>query len=88
MEADTVFFDEMGWPKEARAPYALIDAWLKSVPPGQLALKRREAEVLLHRIGITFAVYTEGGDAERLIPFYLIPRVLVQAEWQRVRAGL
>ena len=81
-------FDEMGWPDETRAPYALVDAWLKSLQPDQLALKRREAEVLFRRIGITFAVYTEGGDPERLIPFDLIPRVLAQAEWQRLRRGL
>jgi uncharacterized circularly permuted ATP-grasp superfamily protein len=86
---DTAFgFDEMGWPDQTRAPYALVDAWLKSLQPDQLALKRREAEVLFRRIGITFAVYTEGGDPERLIPFDLIPRVLAQAEWQRLRRGL
>lgn len=84
----TVGFDEMGWPDEIRPPYALIDAWLRTLPPEQLALKRREAEVLFRRIGITFAVYTEGGDPERLIPFDLIPRVLAQAEWQRLRRGL
>jgi uncharacterized circularly permuted ATP-grasp superfamily protein len=78
----------MGWGGEVRAPYALIDAWLKNTPADQLTLKRREAEVLFRRIGITFAVYTEGGDAERLIPFDLIPRVLAQAEWQNLRRGL
>ena len=81
-------FDEMGWPDETRAPYALVDTWLKSLPPEQLALKRREAEVLFRRIGITFAVYTEGGDPERLIPFDLIPRIMAQAEWQNLRKGL
>lgn len=81
-------FDEMGPPGQVNAPYALIEAWLKAMPADQLALKRREAEVLFRRIGITFAVYTEGGDAERLIPFDLIPRVLAQAEWQRLRRGL
>ena len=84
----TVGFDKMGWPDEIRPPYALIDAWLKALPPEQLALKRREAEVLFRRIGITFAVYTEGGDPERLIPFDLIPRVMAQSEWQRLRRGL
>ncbi|WP_017460314.1 circularly permuted type 2 ATP-grasp protein [Dyella ginsengisoli] len=78
----------MGWPDDVRTPYALIDAWLRDTPPDQLALKRREAEVLFRRIGITFAVYTEGGDAERLIPFDLIPRVLAQAEWRNLRRGL
>jgi uncharacterized circularly permuted ATP-grasp superfamily protein len=88
MASGAVIFDEMGWPDAIRPPYALIDSWLKSVPADQLAMKRREAEVLFRRIGITFAVYTEGGDAERLIPFDLIPRVLAQAEWQRLRQGL
>ncbi len=81
-------FDEMQGPDGTRAPYALVDAWLKSLPREQLALKRREAEGLFRRIGITFAVYTEGGDPERLIPFDLIPRVLAQAEWQRLKLGL
>jgi len=81
-------FDEMGQDGEIRAPYALVDAWLRELPPQQLALKRAEAEVLFRRIGITFAVYSEGGDPERLIPFDLIPRVLAQAEWQRLRVGL
>jgi len=78
----------MGQDGEIRAPYALVDAWLRELPPQQLALKRAEAEVLFRRIGITFAVYSEGGDPERLIPFDLIPRVLAQAEWQRLRVGL
>jgi uncharacterized circularly permuted ATP-grasp superfamily protein len=81
-------FDEMGWPDETRPPYALIQAWLDSLPAAQLEVKRREAEVLFRRIGITFAVYTEGGDPERLIPFDLIPRVLAQNEWQSLRKGL
>jgi uncharacterized circularly permuted ATP-grasp superfamily protein len=88
MSEPAAVFDEMGWPDQIRPPYALVNAWLKSVPAEQLALKRREAEVLFRRIGITFAVYTEGGDPERLIPFDLIPRVMAQAEWQSLRKGL
>lgn len=88
MADSAAVFDEMGWPDEVRPPYALVDAWLKSLPAEQLLLKRREAEVLFRRIGITFAVYTEGGDPERLIPFDFIPRVMAQGEWQRLRAGL
>jgi uncharacterized circularly permuted ATP-grasp superfamily protein len=88
MSTNAPFFDEMVDGSGVREPYALVDAWLKSVPPAQLELKRREAEVLFRRIGITFAVYSEGGDPERLIPFDLIPRVLAQAEWRRLRCGL
>ncbi|MBD8525121.1 circularly permuted type 2 ATP-grasp protein [Pseudoxanthomonas sp. CAU 1598] len=78
----------MGLGEAIRPPYALIDAWLKALPADQLHHKRAEAEVLFRRIGITFAVYTEGGDPERLIPFDLVPRVLAQAEWQRLKRGL
>lgn len=81
-------FDEMGWPDDVRTPYALIEAWLRNTPPDQPAIKRREAEVRFRRIGITFAVCTESGDAERLIPFDPIPRVLAQAEWCNLRRGL
>jgi uncharacterized circularly permuted ATP-grasp superfamily protein len=38
--------------------------------------------------GITFAVYGEGGDPERLIPFDLIPRVFSALEWQRLDRGI
>ena len=41
--------------------------------------KRDEAEALFRRVGITFAVYGEGGDPERLIPFDVIPRILARS---------
>jgi len=51
-------------------------------------LKAREAEVLFRRSGITFAVYTEGGDPERLIPFDIIPRILDRKAWLLLERGL
>ncbi|PIP97792.1 MAG: hypothetical protein COW75_03855, partial [Rhodobacterales bacterium CG18_big_fil_WC_8_21_14_2_50_71_9] len=39
-------------------------------------------------IGITFAVYGEGGDPERLIPFDLIPRVFSAEEWRTLSRGI
>lgn len=81
-------FDEMGFGGETRAPYALVDAWLKAMPAERRAVKRAEAELLFRRIGITFAVYTDGGDPERLIPFDLVPRILAQAEWRHLAKGL
>ena len=49
--------------------------------------RRQEAEALFRRIGITFAVYGEGGDTERLIPFDMMPRVFTEAEWRRLERG-
>ncbi len=43
---------------------------------------------MFRRLGITFAVYGEGGDTERLIPFDTVPRVLTNPEWQRLSEGL
>jgi len=82
-------FDEMrGFEGGCRAAYALVQDWLDRMPPELIARKKLEAEALFRKIGITFAVYTEGGDPERLIPFDLIPRVIAADEWARLAKGL
>ena len=82
-------FDEMhGSAGDCRAQYRRVEDWLAGVSPELLELKRKEAELLFKRIGITFAVYGEGGDPERLIPFDIIPRVLDHAEWSFISRGL
>ncbi|MDX2233396.1 MAG: circularly permuted type 2 ATP-grasp protein [Hyphomonadaceae bacterium] len=82
-------FDEMYGPDGApRAPYAAIARWIDGMPHEALRAKAEEAERLFRRIGITFAVYTEGGDPERLIPYDLIPRVLSAEEWRLLEGGL
>ncbi len=81
-------FDEMGDGEACRAPYRTVRDWLRSTPADVFARKRREAEMLFRRIGITFAVYGEGGDPERLIPFDIVPRVLGAAEWRFLAGGL
>jgi uncharacterized circularly permuted ATP-grasp superfamily protein len=87
-QARIAAFDEMRAEDGVRAAYAEIDRWLRATPREQLDAKRREAELLFRRIGITFAVYGEGGDPERLIPFDLIPRIIARAEWERLARGL
>ena len=81
-------FDEMLEPDGVRPPYRLVHDWLGKVAACELETRGREAELLFRRIGITFAVYAEGGDPERLIPFDIVPRVLSAAEWQRLAIGL
>ncbi len=84
------FFDDMyGTDGELRPAYAAIAQWLAETPPEVLETKREEAERLFRRIGITFAVYSEGAsDTERLIPFDIIPRVLDAEEWAFLERGL
>ncbi len=81
-------FDEMGGEVACRPHYRQILEWLNETPTDLLEAKRREAEILFRRIGITFAVYGEGGDPERLIPFDIIPRVISAAEWAFLSKGL
>ncbi|MFN3626358.1 circularly permuted type 2 ATP-grasp protein [Parvibaculum sp.] len=82
-------FDEMGLPGgEVRRAYRTLQAWLDETPHEILTLRREEAETFFRRIGITFAVYGEGGDPERIIPFDIIPRILEAAEWRQISDGL
>jgi len=88
VRAAATAFDEMIDANDVRAPYRGVQRWLHDAPGEGLERKRREAEIIFRRIGITFAVYTEGGDPERLIPFDMIPRILAADEWRRLTAGL
>ena len=82
-------FDEMrGLDADCRPAYELVRDWLDRMPGELMRRKEVEAEALFRKIGITFAVYTEGGDPERLIPFDLIPRVLDATEWSLLASGL
>jgi len=85
----TVAFDEMkGSDGSLRPAYGELFRWLSEVPADVLDYRRREAELLFRRIGITFAVYGEADAQERLIPFDVLPRILAAAEWDVLRAGL
>jgi uncharacterized circularly permuted ATP-grasp superfamily protein len=82
-------FDEMkGAEGTLRPAYNELFRWLSEVPTDVLDYRRREAEVIFRRIGITFAVYGEADAQERLIPFDVLPRILAAAEWDILRAGL
>ena len=82
-------FDEMtGSNGQVRPAYAGLDQWLRDLSPDVLDRRRREAELLFRRIGITFAVYGEAESTERLIPFDVLPRIIAAAEWDKLRAGL
>ncbi|MEL6584745.1 MAG: circularly permuted type 2 ATP-grasp protein [Pseudomonadota bacterium] len=70
-----------------RPQYRLIKEWIDSIGPDALMARRAEAEALFRRVGITFAVYGEGGDPERLIPFDMVPRVFSATEWDRIESG-
>lgn len=70
------FFDEMrASDGEIRRTYAGLGRFLDDLSIDSLVTKQSAAEELFRRLGITFAVYTEGSSTERLIPFDLIPNL-------------
>src|SRR5687768_5669635 len=75
-----------------RAHFRALAEWLAETPVERVAEKRREADLLFHRVGITFAVYGDAQGAsegaERLIPFDTIPRVIPRSEWEHLAGGL
>ncbi|MBU2957325.1 circularly permuted type 2 ATP-grasp protein [Paracoccus sp. C2R09] len=81
-------YNEMFEGESVRDPYARLSQWVGTMPDDFRQMKQAEAEALFRRIGITFAVYGEGGDPDRLIPFDMMPRVFEQAEWRKLERGI
>jgi len=82
-------YDEMRDASGALRPhYRAYSEWLAEMPPERLAEKRREADLLFHRVGITFTVYGDEGGTERMIPFDQVPRIIPKVEWDALLKGL
>jgi len=83
------FYNEMHLPDGSIRPhYQPFADWLADTPPDHIAQKRAEADIMFHRVGITFAVYGEESGTERLIPFDIVPRIIPASEWQMLSRGL
>jgi uncharacterized circularly permuted ATP-grasp superfamily protein len=82
------FFDEMHTADgDVRRAYAALASLIDDLSIETLVTKQSAAEELFRRLGITFAVYSEGSSTERLIPFDLIPRILERSEWDLIEQG-
>ncbi len=82
-------WDEMCSPEGAiRTQYANVVRELSMLPPDALLRKEELAKQLFMNQGITFTVYFENEGIERIFPFDIIPRIIVQSEWQHVEAGI
>ncbi|MGZ5078776.1 MAG: circularly permuted type 2 ATP-grasp protein [Usitatibacter sp.] len=87
--APTPTFNEMFTADRAVRPhYAAFAEWLAETPPARIAQNRQAADLLFHRVGLTFAVYGEASGTERLIPFDIVPHVIPGAEWDKIARGL
>src|SRR3954462_13904843 len=74
--------------RAVRAHYAAFAEWLPAAPPARIAQTRHAADLLFHRVGITFAVYGEASGTERLIPFDIVPHVIPRRQGEILAKGL
>ena len=72
-------------PRAAAQP--LFD-YLNSLHEDELAKRRQAVDATIMAMGITFTVYSEAGNIDRVWPFDPIPRVMGRKEWESIQAGL
>jgi uncharacterized circularly permuted ATP-grasp superfamily protein len=83
------FFDEMfEGGSEPRAAARALFQLIETMTDGELLLRQQSAERALLHMGITFNVYGESADGERIFPFDLVPRIVAAAEWNGIERGL
>ncbi len=82
------YFDEMINDGLVRAPYQEYHEWFDKADTKRLAKKSKEAEAFFRRTGITFNVYGDKDQQERLIPFDLVPRIVSNLEWMKLSKGI
>ncbi len=87
--ATKTLFNEMYEHQGAVRPhYGAFADWLNNTAPEKITQNREAADLLFHRVGITFAVYGEATGTERLIPFDIVPHIIPAAKWEEVSRGL
>lgn len=79
-------FDEYQDGAVARHP--LLANRLEKFSAQHLAERQQQAEIRLREKGITFAVYGHADGTEKVWPFDIVPRPILEDEWTQLEAGL
>ncbi len=83
------FFDEMYAPDGSVRPhYHDLAEHLPHCPRPSLRNAACAADAVFLSQGITFTIYSERDNIERIFPFDLVPRVIPQSEWRHIERGL
>lgn len=83
------FYDEMfDEHRETRAAYQRLHQCLSELSKEELLRRQYAAERYLFSLGITFSVYSDEANIERIFPFDVIPRIIDASEWRIIEAGL
>jgi len=83
------FFCELApWRAEESRELGLILRRLNGVDLKDLRRQARQVDTDLYNLGVTFTVYSDKDAIDRVLPFDVIPRVLLRDEWATVEAGV
>lgn len=83
------FWDELMHPSgRARPGAGPLTRYLAGLSDEELQQRKTAAELAIQEMGITFTVYSDGGNIDRAWPFDIVPRVISAREWARTEAGL
>jgi len=85
------YFDEIWGYSRGRKPrpgFEKIARWIRDTPKPELRRRQASAEAAFRQLGITFNVYGEEDEAERIIPFDIVPRIFTAQEWASLSEGL
>ncbi len=81
-------FDELQENSGKYRPVAqAIGNWLDNASINTLNHLNEQAADIFYRKGVTFTVYSDAKNIERMIPFDIIPRIIAASEWQLIEAG-
>ncbi len=83
------FYDEM-FSEEGgiRQSYHILKSRIEGMDDKELLKRKASAEKALLSLGITFNVYGDDEEEERIMPFDIIPRIVTAFEWKRMEEGL
>jgi uncharacterized circularly permuted ATP-grasp superfamily protein len=69
------------------AAIALVER-LRSLSVEELQQRQTLADIDIEALGITFTVYSDGRNTDRVWPMDIIPRIIAASEWTRIELGL
>jgi uncharacterized circularly permuted ATP-grasp superfamily protein len=83
------FWDEMfEAPERVRPHYVDLARRLATLSPGEVERRQRAADLSFQARGITFAVNQGVEGIEKIMPFDLVPRLILPDEWRTIEQGL
>lgn len=82
------FCEMFGRPDKPLTHAAEIVERLAKLSIGELHRRAKDAERELYNSGITFTVYSDKEQIDRILPFDVIPRVIAAAEWLVLERGI